>query len=449
MIELTYATSSYQRDRGDLPNLPIINMFAEQSPAEAAVVLQSRPGLETAGLTMGSGPVRGLFQTDGVLSNQVFGISGSSLYSNTTNLGTIDGDGPVSFGGYETTVFVNAGEGVWKYDGTFGNVAFPDGADVSRICVAASRLVCIRKDTGKFYWSDALDSAIDALAFATAENAPDTLKDVLFIGDTLVLFGAETIEFWPVSSADPDFPFVPLIGRVFPVGIRAPGCAVKLGSSFAWVTNENQICLGNPNEIISTTGIQALLEGSSSALLWTFRVDSEEFLALRIDNATWAMSSRSGQWSELTSYGEDNWLPQCFDANYFGSSSDGQLLRWSDGHRDLGDVLERRFRAWLPLNDEGISIFVLSLRSNPGQTLDLAGIYSDPVVELRTSRDGGFTWSAWRRRSLGRKGEYRTRTKWRTLGTFGYPGMMIEIRMTDPMSFRVSGVTANDTRGGI
>ncbi len=447
-MELEYAIGSNERERGDLPHLPVVNMFAESYGPEKKVLLQSRPGLESAAISMGAGPVSELFKITGVLTDQVFGVSGGALYGNSTLIGSIDGSGHTSFGGYETIVFTNSGESIWAYDGaTLTSIAFPDSADVVKILVAASRLVAIREDTGQFYWSDPLASTIGALDFATAENSPDNLKDMLFFGDTLILFGTETIEFWPVTSDDA-LPFQPLIGRVFPVGIRETGCVVQMGSSFAWVTNENQICLGDPSKVVSTPGLQALLDQSATARLWTFQLDGDEYLALRMDDSTWVLSSRSEQWTEMASHGSDNWLPTCYEEGFFGAS-DGTLLQFSADHYDRGGVLERRFRAWLPITDKGVRVYSLNLRTNPGHTPILTGDYSDPVVELRTSSDGGNTWGPWKARTMGVMGRYRTKTRWNGLGMFGYPGMMVEIRITDPTPFRVSGITINEPFGSI
>jgi hypothetical protein len=448
-MDLMYGISVFDRGRGNFPNLPVVNMFAEETETENSVALISRPGLEEAGVSMGSSPVRQLFQADGVLNRQLFGVAGNSLYASDNLLGTIDGDGYVSMAGYEDYVFVCAGNSLWGYDGTtFAEVTFPDNANVSKVVTGASRLIVLRKDTQTFYWSDPLTTTIDALSFATAENSPDRLLDMLFLGDRLVLFGAETVEFWPLSDDD-DLPFQPLVGYTFQVGIRDVGCAAKLAGTFAWINERNQICLSKPENIISTPSIETKLEQSETAVLWVFELEGVEFLAVRSDTETSVYSTRSGQWSVFSSYGYDNWLPQCFDGGVFGSYTNGSLLQWSDDHTDLGGVLERRFRGWLALDSGPFVAANIILRTNPGQTPYLEGTYTDPSVELRTSRDGGFEWGSWRTRSLGEQGKYRTTTVWRSLGMFSYPGLLVDVRMTDPVPFRVSGLKVNEAYGGV
>lgn len=454
MADFAYGTSTFERRRGDFPALPVVNMLAESVPTEPGVALQSRPGLENSDIVWGSGPVRGVFTADGVLNNGLFGVSGGSLYSQTGGLiGAINGTGPVSFAGYEDYVFVNAGQSIWVYNGTtLTKVAFPDGADVIKIVVGASRLVAVRRDTGKIYWSDPLDIDIEALDFATAENQPDTLKDALYIGDRLILFGAETIEFWPAST-DSALPFTPLPGATFPVGVKDTGLACLFNRTFAWVTNYNEICVGTPENIISEPELQVKIKEATERSLWTFYVDDNEYLAIRLTyndgtGETWTFGARSQVWAEFRSVGHNNWLPQCYDNDYFGTSSGGTLAQWSEGYTDFGGTMERSFRAWAPLTADNLKLNNVIMRTNPGTTPYLAGLYNNPTVELRTSRDGGHEWQPWKQRQLGYQGEYRVKVRWASLGQFSYPGVLVEARVTDPVPFRMSGLVYNEPFSG-
>jgi hypothetical protein len=449
-MEIPYGTSAFTRSRGNFPALPVVNMIAEQAPVESGVSLQSRLGIENAGIEMGIGPVTALYQIDGVLNNGLFGISDNSLYSSGTFLGALDGTGPSKIAAYADRVFAHNGKTIFAYNGTtFVPVAFPDASDVTDICVGTSHLIGIHKDSGKFYWADALSSTIDALSFATAENSPDKLKACLFIGDTLLLFGSETVEIWPVSQGDINNPFAPLIGRTYQVGIRATGCASQFDTTFAWITNHNQICVGEPHSVVSDWSIEELLTKTTSAKLWNLFLEGIEYLALTTDTETWIFNSRTKTWSQFESYGEANFLPQCSAGGFFGSSKDGNILQWATNYSDFGDILERRFRAGVPVTSPGIRIDNITLRTNPGQTGFLEGDYADATIEMRTSRDGGFTWGPFKARTLGEQGKYRTLVTWRSLGIFGYPSFLSEFRVTDPVPFRVSGVEGNNQYGTI
>lgn len=449
MADFVYGISTFQRRRGDFPQLPVVNMLGENIPVEPGVTLQSRPGLENSAVTMGTGPVRELFQIDGVLNNGLFGVSGNKLFNGNTEVGTVDGSGNVSFCGYEDYVFVNAGEAIYRYDGTtFDQIIFPDDADVSKVTVGASRLIALRKDTGTFYWSEPLGVTIPSLNFATAENVPDKLLDFLFIADRLYLFGSKTVEIWPAGT-DQDLPFQPLPGATFPVGIKAVGCATQVDRTFAWITNYNEVCLGSPENIISDPELQVRISNTSNVRLWRFFVDDNEFLAVTLDDETWVYGIRNQLWSTFKSYGQDNWVCTCYENGKFGTATSGTLAQWSDDYSDFGGIIERTFNGWVSLTGEPLWLANVVLRTNAGTTPFLSGEYSNPVVELRTSQDGGKTWQPWQAQRLGVQGNYRARTMWSSLGQFGYPGVLVQIRNSDPVPFRVSGLTYNEPFGGI
>jgi hypothetical protein len=67
---------------------------------------------------------------------------------------------------------------------------------------------------------------------------------------------------------------------------------------------------------------------------------------------------------------------------------------------------------------------------------------------LRLSDDAGETWSDWDSDRLGVEGEYRCVPEWRALGMFDFPGVVGEVRVTDPVPFRLSAIKINDPKGG-
>lgn len=448
MPALQFGLSSYERAEGDLPGLPVVNMYVEETASEG-VVLQSRRGLVDRSASMGAGPVKALFKRDGVVTGSLFGVSGTALYQGTTSRGTVTGTGPVSIAGNETGIMVCAGADLHSYDGTtFATVTLPDGSafDAIKVITGAARFIVLRAGTGRFYFTPPLLQTFDALDFATAESNADQLLDALFIDDILILFGKETVEFWP-NTTDNNLPFQALEGRVIERGIRATGCATLLGSAFAWITDQNTICLQDENNIISNPGIQERLSASTTASLFNFFIDGTEFLACRMDTETQVYNTRTGTWSEFASDGEANWLATCHAAGVFGAS-DGKTLAFGTDYQELGGVLERRFRGGLPINGGGVPVYNLRLRANPGNTDFLTGDYASPIIEMRLSRDAGKTWGVWKGAQLGLAGEYRKRVEWRALGLASQPAFLAEFRLSDPVPLRVSGVLINEPFGG-
>jgi hypothetical protein len=455
LMRVPFGLSSYQRGPGDLPELPVINCYAEEAPTEEGrVVLQSRPGLSDRSANMGQGPVKQLFTQDGVLSGALFGVSNGTLYEATTSLGVIAGSGFVSMAGNEIGLMVTAGSSLYYWNGTvLATVSFPDSASVSHVFTGGSRFWAIRADTGKLYWTDSLEADVEALDFATAESLPDKLLQGLWIDGQPILFGAESVEFWQQTGSS-TLPITPLKHLVWEVGIKATGCAVNIMDTFACVTSENNVVLQSEKNIISNAGLQARIEASTNVSLFTFLLDGVEFLALRLDAETQVFNPRTGMWSEFESYGETNWVPQCFASGVFGSSLDGKTLEWGTAHADIvtagnpSGVLERRFRGGFAINGGGINIANVQLRCNVGQTPYLTGDYTEPTVEMRLSRDAGQTWGNWRGVSLGSQGSYRTKVQWRACGMASQPAFLAEFRVTDPIDVRFSDVLVNEAWGG-
>lgn len=452
MPALAYGTSAYSRDRGNLPELPLVNMFVEAAPSSpASVVLQSRPGLEVS-TTIGGGPIRALYRTDGVLDGDLITLTGGTLYRGDTALGAVTGQGAVSMASDGQELVVNAGGAIFRTTGAgVESVSFPDDANVIRLADLAGYFLAIRADSQQLYFSAVLDGdSWEALDFVSAENDPDPLRDMLVVNDTLVLLGSQTIEFW-TKTGDADAPFSPIEGRVFQKGVIQTGCACRFDNTFAWIGESGIVYTGgNVAERVSDPGIEERIGQSTSYELWSFFFEGHEFLVVRLSQGSWLYDAQTRQWCEFASQGRDNWRPRCAtqDGLLFGDDGDGTIWRFGDGFVDAGGMLERRFRAGAPIMGGGVSADNIRLLVNVGETTNLTGDYADPVVEMRTSRDGGRTWGNWRSAPLGAQGNYRTRCEWRRGGMFDDPGLLAEFRTTDPVPFRISAVNMNEPSGG-
>jgi len=455
-MEIFYGKSAYERTEGDLAELPVVNMYAEKTMSEG-VVLQTRPGLITEN-TWGTGSVDAIIKRDGLFSQSVFTVNATTLYKDGVSLGSISGTGVVSFAytgddtDAEDELLITRGGAIWRYVAAgLTSVTFPDTQNVIKLGFLADFFLAIPANSQRFYFSTALDgSSWDGLDFATAQKEPDQILDMVVLNDMLVFLGANSIEFWQVTG-DSLLPFAPITGRVIDRGIHSTGCAQNIDNTVYWIGDDNILYrLGGDGIPLAASdqGIEERIKGSATANLWQFELDGNKFLCVRLDTSTYSLNIRTGQWSEFASYGIANWLPKCWDAELFGSSAGGGILKFSALHTDLGGVLERRFRAGFPLNGGSAMVHNLRIRTNSGQTPYLTGGYADPVVEMRKSRDAGQTWGDWRQKSLGAQGKYRKRVEWRALGQFRDPGGLFEFRVTDPVPFRVSYVGVNEEVGG-
>lgn len=454
MTALAYGKGTYRRLAAGLPELRLLNMFSEAAAtSQDGVVLISRPGM-TVDRTIGTGPIRGLFQQAGTLNNQLFAVSGTQLYGNSA-LATVTGDAPVSFAASATEIIVTAGAGLLRSDGTTATtVAFPDDASVTAVAYLGGYFIAARAGSQRFYWS-ALRNATswDGLDYASAESSPDPLRDMVVVGDVIWLLGASTIEPWAITG-DSDLPFQRVEGRNMQSGVIATGCACELDSALFWVGDDHRVYRsGAVPQGLSDAGIEERIAASSSVSAFTFAYEGHKFFCVRLDNETLAYDVATLEWCEFTSFGRTNW--RACNAVFVGGQAllgddeTGRVWSLKNGARDDdGQPITKLFTAFQPISDGSFTLDVIHLDADFGGAATLIGEGSDPLVELRSSRDGGKTWSGWRQAGMGKQGQYRARAVWRRFGSFDAPGGIFEVRCTDPLRFRVSAVRANEMQGG-
>ncbi|MEO1908794.1 MAG: packaged DNA stabilization protein [Citromicrobium sp.] len=396
---------------------------------------------------MGTEPVEALFKGDLVLTGALYGVAGNLLYRDGSSLGGVSISGHVSMAGNEIGLMIAGGDSLYFYNGsTIAAVSFPDGADVIHVTSGGSRFWFVRKDTGKLYWTNSLDSDVGALNFLTAESLPDRLLQTLWIDGGLIAFGSESIEFYR-QTGNATLPLAPIQNLVIEKGIKATGTACVFGETFACVTNQNQVIVQSERNVVSNVGLEARIAASSVCKLFPFEIGGQDCLALRLDGETQVYNRRTGLWSEFTSYGQSNWLPQCYAGGVFGQS-DGATSTFGTVFTDLGGVMERRIRAGFPINGGGLTISNMRLRCNTGQSTVRTGDYADPQVEMRLSDTNGQSWGEWEATSLGERGDFGGQPEWRALGQASAPGFLAEVRVTDPVDFRLSGAFINEAWGG-
>jgi len=442
-MKIEYGTSAFNRTRGNLPPLRLVNLFAEQGKAGDPVVLQSFRGI-VVDSTHGSGPIRGTFQRDGVFNGDKFVVSGTEFYRGSTLLGTIAGDGVVSIASSDLELLVTAGSTLYSYNGTdFVAVSFPDDAGVTAVVHTAGYFVAIRAGTGQWYFSAVLDGRTwDGLDFATAESEPDYLLDMTVLDGILVLAGSQSIEFW-APSGNQDLPFTKIQQREFEQGLAATGCIVSVDNTFFFLGSD--LILYRNGEVPTAVADNAIVEASQASTTYRLFLLTDErhkFIYLRLDNKTYGLDITTNQWTERMSYGRDNWRVGAG----MGDDETGTVWRF-DGYLDNGGPMERLFTAG-SLLESPFQVRNLRLSAEVGTTPYLNGDYANPQIEMRSSDDGGNLWSDWESEELGAQGEYGNRVEFRALGMFADPGMLFQFRITDPVSVRISNVQVNAPKGG-
>jgi hypothetical protein len=324
--------SAYRRDTGNLPNLPLLNMFAEISGE--TIILQSRPGLNEL-YAVGSGPVAGIYSRDGVFSGDIFTVSGNELYRSETLIGTIDGTGPVSWAAAGTQLAVTRGMRLWIYDGsTLTPVSFPDSAYVRCTETLGGYFYAVRADTHRIYFSTLLDGTDwQALDYISAERKPDPVYDMLVLGEELVALGSESVEFMQ-ETGDGDAPIARAPGRVLGIGVKAVGCSSVVDTSLVWIANDNSVrTYDGTARRLSDASVDEQIAASATATGFGWSHEGHVFFAVRLATETRVVDAATGNWWEAGSQGYTNYRATCATmdggAARFGDSESGTVCSWS------------------------------------------------------------------------------------------------------------------------
>lgn len=452
MPDILNSRQAFERGNGNQPTLKLLNMFVEATPvAQGGIVVMSRRGLVSTAVR-GTGPIRGIFSKPGTFAGDVFSVSGGTLYRGVTSLGAINGTGPVSWAASEIEVVVTRGQTAYSYNGTnLAAITFPDGANVTAVAYLAGLFIYVRAASQKWYWSAVLNGrSVGALDFASAENAPDGLRDAVVVGDSLLLCGQETIETW-VPTGALTLPFSRVVQRLYGKGVIATGCGVEQDNSFTFIANDGMVYkLADVPVRISDHGIEERIAASATFSAFDYVYEGHTFFVIRLSQGSWCFDVATGMWCEFGSYGRANWRAFCATQigpqPLFGDDTDGNIWQfggWSEG----GATLVRTFTAAFPTNSP-IYVDTLDVDANVGWTETGVGQASDPELEMRLSRNAGATFGQWRATRLGKLGEYNTRARYRRNGLFSAPGGLFEFRLSDPAPFRVTRVSINEGGGG-
>lgn len=452
MPALQYARGAYKR--ADLPELVVRNQYIEATPANPGdpTVLLARPAL-VARTVVGDGPIRAVYSAPNVLGGEVFTVSGGNLFRGAIAIGAISGTARVSMASTLTAVMVANDAALYVSDGvTTPAVAFPDGAGVSSVAYLGGYSLAARAETRRIYFT--LDPTTwDGLDYVSAEQDTGSIVGIAIVSDQLWVFCERVVEVFTLTG-NADAPIQRIEGRLYDKGCLQRDTIAKADNSVTWVGSDRIVYRGDSAPVrISNHGIEELLNGSLADDLraWAFPWNGHTFYVLSGADWTRCYDYATGEWCEFSSYGRSAWrahLGVFRDGVIIaGDDENGTLWGLADGPltddgSDPGTIIDRGFTALM--KSGGVFIDNVQLDCSTGRSPE----YTDTaLIEMRISRDGGETWGQWREKDLGNRGNYRARAVWRRCGL--HDGVTVfEFRVTDKTTWRLSGVSANDSLAG-
>ena len=437
----------------------MVNLYPEVTPdnGKDAGFLNRAPGLRLLA-TVGSGPVRGMWQYGGygyvVSSNTLYRVDAAW---NVTSLGGVLGTGPVSMSDNGTQLFIACNPWSYIYNastGVLAQITDPDFAGAVTVGYIDGYFVFNQPNSQTIWVTQLLDgTSVNPLDFASAEGSPDGLVGLIVDHREVWLFGTNSVEVW-YDSGNSDFPLERIQGAFNEIGCAAPYSIAKLDNGLFWLGSDargNGIVYranGYTGQRVSTHAIEFAIQSYaniSDAFAYTYQQEGHAFYVLTFPtgNATWVYDVATGAWHERAAFYNGQFSRHASSCQMsfnneivVGDCASGNLYAFDlDVYADNGGA-QRWLRSWRAIpsgqnNLKRTAQHSLQLDCETGVGLN-TGQGSDPQAMLRWSDDGGHTWSNEHWASMGAIGASGTRTFWRRLG------------MTDKLRDRVYEVSGSD-----
>ncbi len=310
--------SSYVARSVNAADSRMVNLFPEVVPdgGKEPAFLQRCPGLRLVA-TVGDGPIRGMWK----FGDFLYVASGGKLYRAdgnfaVTELGLINGSGPVSMSDNGTQLFVACNPDAFIYNASTGvfaqitDVDFPGAVTVGYL----DGYFVFNEPNSQRFWVTSLNDGtqIDPLDFASAEGNPDNIVSLMVDHREVWLFGNNTIEVW-YNAGLADFPLARIDGAFMETGCLAPYSVAKLDNSVFWLGSDargNGIVYRNNGynaQRVSTHAVEWQIQQYNvlnDAIGYSYQQDGHSFYVLTFPtaNATWVFDVATGAWHERAAW---------------------------------------------------------------------------------------------------------------------------------------------------
>jgi len=446
----------------------MVNLFPEIIPegGKEPAFLNRAPGLKFK-LTVGSGPIRGLWQYGG----NMYVVSRDKLYKvdsgyTVTTIGTVAGvDGPVSMADNGIQLFVACNGPSYIYNAqtnVFQQITDSDFPGAVTVGYLDGYFVFNEPNSQKIWVTALLDgTSVDPLDFASAEGSPDGVVGIIVDHREVWVYGTNSVEVW-YNSGNADFPLSRIQGAFNELGCVAAYSIAKMDNGLFWLGQDARgqgivyRANGYTGQRISTHAIEWQIQqygNLSDAIGYTYQQDGHSFYVLIFPsaNATWVYDVATQAWHERAGFANGEFTRHRSNCQVFfnsevlvGDYQNGNIYAFDlDDFSDNGSI-QKWLRSWraLPTGQNNLKRTAqhsLQLDLETGVGLNL-GQGSDPQVMLRWSDDGGHTWSSEHWVSIGKIGEFYRRAIWRRLGmTMKIRDRVYEVSGTDPVKIAVMG----------
>lgn len=302
---------------------------------------------------------------------------------------------------------------------------------------------------GRFFLAGPNTSSVEPLDFAEAEASADGNVGGVGRGRTLIIFGTQTTEFWD-PNGDVTFPFGFTTAANF--GCYAAGSVAKLPIMQGKQATDTIVLAATDHEG-SYLGI-VTLDGYAPNIISTPEVDraiaaEPDKNSIRAMGVTengrpvyiivgstfsYGYDSKSQTWHQRKSKGMTRWRANCAvrfaDKTLYGHYASPTIYRSSrDLDDEAGDVIVWQIQTppvhmW-PQNFKVNNLWI-DMVTGVGKNTGVDAT-DNPEVVVDYSKDGGASFGAETRHSLGTQGQHNTHVHRRGLGRFDRNGMTLRL----------------------
>jgi hypothetical protein len=467
---INFALNSYKARSGYASAERLVNCYAEPNPVTS-------PFKNSVYGTAGLSTWKDTTNPFGIVAMQVMGdnlyvvIANGNVYAiNASKTMTLLGTIPIVItsaiitnNGTQVTILVNGGTAYYCTSSAASLTQITDGDyQLSDSVATLDGYTVFTKQQGRtFQWSTLNNtSAYAALDTQTVEADSSNIVRVAMNNLELWFFKENITEVY-YDSARPGYIFDRKEG-VF----LQKGCAAKLSVSSL---DGSFFFLGNDRIVYQTVGYQlsAISTFPISQEIETYSVISDAFgfcytqgghklycLTFPTEGKTWEYDITTQLWHERTSIGADQqegrWRANCHaffaGVNLVGDFQNGKIYQIDENAytEDGTSILRTAITSTIFQNygRANINRFILMMDTGTGIA---TGQGSDPQLMLRSSTDGGKTYSFEQWEPIGASGDYFKEVFWSNLG-FGR-SFIIQIKMSDPVKFAIVGALVDAQLG--
>lgn len=349
----------------------MVNLFPEVVPegGKQPAFLQRAPGLPLR-VTVGAGPIRGLWQHNSYL----YVVSGDTFYQVSSSYvvtvkGTVTGTGPVTMADNGTQIMIAADPDGYIYNtstGVFAQITDPDYPGASVVDYLDGYFVFIEPNSQRIWVTALLDgTAVDPLDFVSAEGDPDDVISMIVDHREVWLFGKNSTEVW-YNAGLSDFPLVRIQGAFNEIGCAARYSVAKMNNQVYWLGADDRgrgivyVANGYQGQRISTHSVEWQIQQYGSmtdAIGFTYQQDGHSFYVLVFPTAakTWVYDASTGAWHERAGW-NNQWTryraqAQVFynNENLVGDYENGNLYAFDLNNYAYNGEVQRWLRSWRAL----------------------------------------------------------------------------------------------------